>query len=94
MSSIYEILVKPVVTEKSNAELGRNIYTFVVHRNATKIDVRNAVEKIYGVKVAKVNTQNIAGKKRNYGRISGQEPDEKKAVVYLQAGQKIDALLG
>ena len=94
MSSVYEILVKPVVTEKSSAELGKNIYTFIVQRNATKIDVRNAVEKIYGVKVAKVNTQNVAGKKRNYGRIRGQESDEKKAIVYLQEGQKIDALLG
>ena len=94
MSSVYEVLVKPVITEKSSAELSKNIYTFIVHPTATKIDVRNAVEKIYGVKVAKVNTQNVEGKKRHYGRINGQEPDEKKAIVYLQAGQKIDALLG
>lgn len=91
--SIYEVLVKPVVTEKSNVELGKNVYTFVVDRGATKVDVRNAVEKVYGVKVAKVNTQNVSGKKRHYGRIAGQESDQKKAVVYLQAGQKIDALL-
>jgi large subunit ribosomal protein L23 len=92
--SIYETLVKPVVTEKSNVELGKNVYTFVVDRRATKIDVRSAVEKIYGVKVARVNTQNISGKKRHYGRIAGQESDWKKAVVRLKAGQKIDALLG
>jgi large subunit ribosomal protein L23 len=92
--SIYEVLVKPVVTEKSNVELGKNIYTFIVNRGATKVDVRNAVEKVYGVKVAKVNTQNVSGKKRHYGRIAGQESDQKKAVVYLKTGQKIDALLG
>ncbi|GBR73236.1 50S ribosomal protein L23 [Candidatus Termititenax aidoneus] len=92
--SVYEVLVQPVVTEKSNAALGKNVYTFIVDRRATKVDVRNAVEKIYSVKVAKVNTQNVSGKKRHYGRITGQESDQKKAVVYLQAGQKIDALLG
>ena len=94
MNSVYDVLVRPVVTEKSNVELGKNIYTFIVDKNATKIDIRNAVEKIYSVKVAKVNTLNIAGKKRQYGRISGQEPDQKKAVVYLKVGQKIDALVG
>ncbi|MDR1453677.1 MAG: 50S ribosomal protein L23 [Candidatus Margulisbacteria bacterium] len=92
--SIYETLVKPVVTEKSNVELGKNVYTFIVDRGATKVAVRSAVEKIYGVKVAKVNTQIISGKKRHYGRIAGQESDWKKAVVRLKAGQKIDALLG
>ncbi|GBR75805.1 50S ribosomal protein L23 [Candidatus Termititenax persephonae] len=94
MSSLYAVLVKPVITEKSNVALGKNVYTFIVRRGATKVDVRNAVEKIYAVKVAKVNTQNVEGKKRRYGRISGQESDEKKAIVYLSAGQKIDALLG
>ncbi|GBR72404.1 50S ribosomal protein L23 [Candidatus Termititenax spirochaetophilus] len=92
MSSIYSVIVRPIITEKSSAELAKNIYTFIVDRSATKIDVRNAVEKIYSVKVAKVNTQNVSGKKRHYGRINGQEQDIKKAVVYLRAGQKIDAL--
>ena len=94
MSSVYDVIVRPVVTEKSNVELGKNIYTFIVNKNATKIDVRNAIEKIYNVKVAKVNTMNVAGKKRQYGRIKGQEADEKKAVIYLKAGQQIDALVG
>jgi len=92
MVALYDVLVRPVVTEKSNMELGKNIYTFVVDKNATKIDIRNAIEKIYAVKVAKVNTMIVSGKKRHYGRITGQEPDTKKAVVYLAAGQKIDAL--
>ena len=94
MVSIYDVIVRPVVTEKSSVELGKNIYTFIVHNNATKIDVRNAVEKIYNVKVAKINTMNIVGKKRQYGRIRGQESDQKKAIVYLKPGQKIDALIG
>ncbi|MDR1997342.1 MAG: 50S ribosomal protein L23 [Candidatus Margulisbacteria bacterium] len=92
MSSVYDVIVKPVVTEKSSLELGKNIYTFIVQKKATKIAVRSAVEKIYNVKVAKVNTLIVAGKKRRYGRISGQEQDVKKAVVYLVKGQKIDAL--
>ena len=94
MSSVYEVIVRPVITEKSNVNLGKNIYTFIVHKNATKIEVRNAIEKIYSVKVDKVNTMTVAGKKRQYGRIKGQEPDIKKAIVYLKAGQKIDALVG
>ncbi|MDR2430777.1 MAG: 50S ribosomal protein L23 [Candidatus Margulisbacteria bacterium] len=92
MNSPYDIIVRPVVTEKSNLELGKNIYTFIVAKNATKVAVRGAVEKIYSVKVAKVNTMLVAGKKRRYGRISGQDPDLKKAIVYLAKGQKIDAL--
>lgn len=94
MNSVYDVIVRPVVTEKSNVELGKNIYTFIVNPKATKVDVRNAIEKIYNVKVEKVNTMNIAGKKRQYGRIKGQESDQKKAIVYLKANQKIDALIG
>ena len=92
MTSIYDVIVRPVVTEKSNMELGKNIYTFIVAKTATKVDVRNAIEKIYHVKVAKVNTMIVSGKKRHYGRINGQESDTKKAIVYLVAGQKIDVL--
>jgi large subunit ribosomal protein L23 len=94
MSSTYDIIIKPIVTEKSNLELGKNRYTFLVAKTATKIDIRNAVQKLYDVKVAKVNTVIVKGKERRVGRFIGQMSDWKKAVVYLKAGQKIESLAG
>ncbi|MDR7416329.1 MAG: 50S ribosomal protein L23 [Armatimonadota bacterium] len=85
-----EILRRPILTEKSmrGVELGK--YTFEVARDATKPEIREAVERIFGVKVAKVNTLRIPGKTRRRGPHVYRTPDRKKAIVTLQAGYKID----
>ena len=69
-----EIIIAPVITEKSNDGLNEGKYTFEVNRKATKIDIKNAVEKLFNVKVLKVNTMNVNGKqKRKIGRASCRE---------------------
>lgn len=94
MSMYYSVIIKPVISEKSNMELGNNHYTFMVADKATKVDVRNAVEKLYKVKVAKVNTTIVKGKERRIGKFIGKMPNWKKAVVFLKEGQKIESLVG
>ena len=91
MNKLYDVIIRPLVSEKSSIELAKNHYTFVVANDATKVDVRKAIESIYKVKVVKVNTANYSGRKRKYGRIEGKESDWKKAVVYLAKDQKIEA---
>ncbi|MDU1905240.1 MAG: 50S ribosomal protein L23 [Dysgonomonas sp.] len=90
------ILVKPILTEKQTAisEKFPNRYGFRVAPNANKVDIKNAVEKIYGVKVESVNTMNYAGKRKSRytksGVISGKTPAYKKAIVTLKEGEVID----
>ncbi len=94
MKTIYDIIVRPVITEKSSTENAAGKYTFIVNDDCNKIEIRNAVEKIYNVKVKRVNTLNVKGKKVRLGRKEGKKSDVKKAVVFLQAGQKIESLIG
>jgi large subunit ribosomal protein L23 len=89
----YDIIIKPVITERSNLELSANRYTFNVNRDANKIEIRKAVEEIYKVKVLNVNTVNCKGKTRRYGKVAGKMSDWKKAIVTLKAGEKIDAFV-
>ena len=91
MKSPYEILVKPIITEKSTqlAELKCPQYSFQVHPSANKVESRKAVEAAWGVKVLKVNTQVMLGKKRRVRVQLGRRPDWKKAIVTLQEGQNI-----
>jgi large subunit ribosomal protein L23 len=86
------VLIRPVVSEKSYALMNRNVYVFVVDARATKIDVRQAVEKAFGVRVDKVNTLNRKGKATRNRRTNtiGRRPSTKRAVVSLHAGDKID----
>ena len=78
----YDVLLKPVVTEKSMRLMGEKKYTFLVHPEANKIQIREAVEKMFeGAKVAKVNTMNIQGKKRRRGMTVGRTAKKKKAIV-------------
>ena len=91
-TKIYETIVKPIITEKSNGEMEKGVYSFEVGTGASKIEIRKAVEGVYKVKVKKVNTLNMKGKKKRYGRIEGRTSDWKKAIVYLQSGQKIESL--
>ena len=78
-----DIIIAPVVTEKSNDELQQGKYTFEVNRKATKIEIANAVEKLFEVKVLKVNTMNVNGKKKRVGYHQGKTPDWKKAIVTI-----------
>lgn len=80
----YDVILKPVVTEKSMNLMGEKKYTFYVHPDANKTMVKEAVEKMFdGVKVEKVNTMNIPGKKRRRGAVIGKTAARKKAIVKL-----------
>jgi large subunit ribosomal protein L23 len=87
-----DVILRPVVSEKSYALLDTNAYTFVVHPDANKIEIRQAVETIFNVKVAKVNTLNRQGKRRRNRRAFtfGKRSDTKRAVITLVEGDRID----
>ena len=82
----YDIIRKPVVTEKSMDAMGDKKYTFLVHPDATKTQIKEAVEKMFaGAKVKSVNTMNLDGKKRRRGMVVGKTAKTKKAIVQLTA---------
>lgn len=82
----YDVILKPVVTEKSMNVMAEKKYTFLVHPEATKSQVKEAVEKMFtGAKVAKVNTMNLDGKNRRRGNVVGKTAKTKKAIVQLTA---------
>ena len=78
-----EIILAPVVTEKSSGEIQDGKYTFRVNKKATKIDIKNAVEKLFEVKVLNVNTITVKGKEKRVGRNVGKTSDWKKAIVTI-----------
>ncbi len=78
-----DIIIAPVITEKSNDELQAGKYTFKVNKKATKIDIRNAVEKLFEVKVLNVNTMSVKGKEVRRGKTVGKTSDWKKAIVTI-----------
>lgn len=85
----YDIIQKPVITEKSMEAMGEKKYTFIVHTDATKNQIKEAVEKLFeGTKVAKVNTMNLEGKTRRRGRTFGKTAKTKKAIVKLTEDSK------
>lgn len=84
----YDIIIKPVLTEKSYDGIQDMLYTFKVDKNATKTQIKIAVEQIFGVKVAKVNTVNYNGKLKRMGRTEGRRPAYKKAYVQLAPDSK------
>ena len=85
----YDVILKPVVTEKSMAGMGDKKYTFLVHPDATKTQVKDAVERMFeGAKVASVNTMNLDGKKKRRGMVVGRTDKNKKAIVQLTADSK------
>jgi large subunit ribosomal protein L23 len=87
------IIVAPVVTEKSERlKAGQNSYTFRVRCAANKIEIRQAVERLFKVHVTAVRVQNYEGKLRRLGRFAGRKPDWKKAIVVVKKGEKIEAL--
>lgn len=83
-----DVILKPVLTEKGYDGIADKRYTFYVKKTANKIEIRSAVEKLFGVKVAKVNTINCKGKLKRMGRNEGYTPDRKKAVVILKEDSK------
>ena len=89
-----DILVRPIVTEKSTALMEQGKYTFRVPLAATKIQIRQAVEQIFKVKVQAVNTMRYEGKLKRMGRTQGRRSDWKKAVVTLQPGEAIELFEG
>jgi len=78
-----EVIIKPVVTEKSNDEVQLGKYTFKVNKKATKVDIKRACEKLFDVKVLKVNTSIVKGKTKRVGRSIGKTSDWKKAIVMI-----------
>ena len=85
----YDVILKPVITEKSMSAMGEKKYTFLVHTEATKAQIKEAVEKLFeGTKVASVNTMNMDGKKKRRGMVVGKTAKKKKAIVKLTAESK------
>ncbi|HET9077118.1 MAG TPA: 50S ribosomal protein L23 [Acidimicrobiales bacterium] len=96
MSDPRSVIIRPVVSEKSYSLLDQGVYTFIVSPDANKVEIRHAVESIFGVDVVKVNTLNRPGKrKRNRGKATfGKRSDTKRAVVTLATGQSIPIFEG
>ena len=88
MKSHYDVILKPVITEQSMEAVENKIYAFEVARDANKIEIRQAVEEIFGVQVMKVNTINMQGKVKRQGAHIGRRPAWKKAVVRLKPESK------
>lgn len=87
-----DVILRPVVSEKSYAAYDANVYTFEVAPNANKIQIKHAVEQIFGVSVTNVNTLNRQGKRKRNRRTGtwGKRPDSKRAIVSLAPGDKIE----
>jgi len=84
----YEIIKKPVITENSMDQMADRKYTFEVAKDANKIEIKKAVEEVFGVTVEKVTTMRVLGKVKRMGANSGKRPDWKKAIVKLTADSK------
>ena len=89
-----EIIVRPVVTEKSNDELQLGKYTFEVNKKATKVEIAKAVEKLFEVKVLNVNTMIVKGKTKRVRYVEGKTPDWKKAIVTIDMNPAEKTYLG
>ena len=94
MTNLRDVLIRPLITEKSNDGMQDNKYTFVVPLNAAKISIRQAVESIFKVKVVDVNTIRVMGKIKRMGKHAGKRPDFKKAIVKVAPGQRIEFFEG
>lgn len=91
-----DVILRPVVSEKSYALLDAGVYTFIVAPSANKTEIRQAVEAIFGVEVTNVNTLNRKGKRKRQRRRAtfGKRPDTKRAIVTLKEGDRIDLFEG
>ena len=90
-----EVVIRPVVTEKSSALIeDQGVYAFIVSRDANKIEIRRSIEELFDVRVLDVRTMNYRGKWRRVGRSLGRRPSVKKAIVTLAEGERIDVYEG
>ncbi|HEX9610342.1 MAG TPA: 50S ribosomal protein L23 [Gemmatimonadales bacterium] len=95
MPDAHETIVRPVVTEKSSAAYGaRKEYAFRVHLEATKPQIKAAIESLFKVSVTGVRTMVVRARRRTYGRFAGRRPSWKKAIVTLKAGDAIEVFEG
>ena len=90
MKSARDVIIRPVVSEKSYAGLEQNSYTFLVDRRANKTEIKEAVQTIWNVRVMSVNTLNRPGKVKRRGYTKGKRSDEKRAIVTLAEGDAIE----
>lgn len=90
MKDYTDIIIAPVITEKSAIQAENNVYTFKVAASANKIEIKKAIEEAFGVKVKNVNTLNTKSKKKRVGRYTGKTKTYKKAFVTLADGEKIE----
>jgi large subunit ribosomal protein L23 len=91
---VYGVILRPLITEKATLLTAQNKYAFEVDKRANKLQIKDAVELAFSVKVTTVNTLRMKGKSRRYGRIATRMPDWKKAIVTLAAGEKIELFEG
>ena len=89
-TTAYDVILAPVITEKASAASEANQVVFKVRRDATKPEIKAAIEKLFGVTVLSVNTLNRKGKTKHFKGIKGRQQDVKKAIVTLAEGDKID----
>ena len=89
-----EVIIKPIVTEKSSEGLQEGKYTFKVNKKATKVEIAKAVEKLFGVKVLNVNTMTVKGKEKRVGAHRGMTSDWKKAMVTIDTNPSEETYLG
>jgi large subunit ribosomal protein L23 len=95
MPTLHRTIVRPLITEKSSAAYqARGEYTFEVHPDATKPQIRTAIEELFGVKVTGVWTLNVRGKEKRMGKTVGRRPNWKKAIVKLREGDTIEIFEG
>jgi large subunit ribosomal protein L23 len=90
MKTAQDIIIKPVITEDAMDRLHNNVYTFKVAKDANKIEIAKAVEELFDVKVASVNTMIVKGKEKRMGRYAGFRPDWKKAIVTVEGDKTIE----
>ncbi|MCG8541284.1 MAG: 50S ribosomal protein L23 [Clostridia bacterium] len=88
MKTPYDIVIKPIITERSMEDMAEGKYTFEVDKTANKTEVKKAVEKLFGVEVEKVSTMNVKGKLKRMGRFIGRRRNWKKAIVKLTPDSK------
>ncbi|BBB91361.1 MAG TPA: 50S ribosomal protein L23 [Methylomusa anaerophila] len=89
-----DVLIRPLITEKTTSLMQDNKYTFIVPLTANKVEIRQAVEQIFKVKVLAVNTIRVMGKNKRMGKTQGKRPDYKKAIVKLAPGERIEFFEG
>ncbi len=90
MKTARDVIIRPIVSEKSYAGLERNVYTFLVDRHANKTEIKEAIQQIWNVRVLSVNTLNRSGKVKRRRFTQGKRADQKRAIVTLAEGDSIE----